>query len=337
MNIQINRDLAVPIYTQIVGQIQFGIVSGHLPFGAQLPSIRELAQKLVVAPMTVAQAYQELKERGLLEMRPGRGTFVAEFAVQPEASPGPNRHLQLRRMLRRTIAEAQSAGFSAEEIHETFSALLTDVGTLFANHHLLLFGLFPTALQAYADDLERHLATAHVVVEPVSFAALAEYPTNYQADLARAEALLVPLHQVHLLRDLLQKGGFEGEQPILGLSFALQPAVHERIAALPSDLSIGIVSHFPEFVNTMVHGVATVYPMRNPPLICLSTDADCLEEMRQSVQAIIYASGSEEALAALRCRLPADFPLIEYLHTPDQTSYQRICQLLAIDLPNSLV
>ncbi len=336
MKLQINRDLAVPIYTQIVGQIQFGIVSGHFPFGAQLPSIRELAQELAVAPMTIAQAYQELKERGLIEMRPGRGTFVAEFAVQPEASASPNRHLQLRRMLRHTVAEAQSAGFSAEEIHETFSALLTDVGTLFASHHLLLFGLFPTALQAYADDLERHLAAAHVVVEPVSFAALAESPTKYQADLARAEAFLVPLHQVHLLRELLQQNGFAGKQPILGLSFALQPAVHERIAALSPDLSIGIVSHFPEFVNTMVNGVANVYPYHNPPLICLSTDAGCLEEMSRSAQAIIYASGSEEALAALRPHLPADFPLIEYLHTPDQNAYQRICQLLALDLPDQL-
>ena len=63
MNIEINRNLVVPIYTQIVGQIQFGIVSGRLPFGDQLPSIRDLAQELNVAPMTITQAYQELKQR----------------------------------------------------------------------------------------------------------------------------------------------------------------------------------------------------------------------------------------------------------------------------------
>ena len=58
MNIEINRNLAVPIYTQIVGQIQFGIVFGRLPFGAQLPSIRDLAQELNVAPMTIPNPYQ---------------------------------------------------------------------------------------------------------------------------------------------------------------------------------------------------------------------------------------------------------------------------------------
>ena len=79
MTIQINREISIPIYTQIVGQIQFDIVSGRLPSGTQLPSIRELAQELAVAPMTITQAYQELRQLGLIEMRHGSGTFVADF------------------------------------------------------------------------------------------------------------------------------------------------------------------------------------------------------------------------------------------------------------------
>ena len=96
MKLQINRELAIPLYTQIVGQLQFDIATGHLPSGTLLPSIRELALELTVAPMTITQAYQELRQLGLIEMRPGLGTFVADFDVQPVDFAMPNRQLRPR-------------------------------------------------------------------------------------------------------------------------------------------------------------------------------------------------------------------------------------------------
>ena len=331
MNIQINRDLAIPIYTQIVGQLQFGIVSGHLPSSTQLPSIRELAQELNVAPMTITQAYQELRQLGLIEMRSGLGTFVADFSVDVERAPIPNRPLQLRRILWRTVAEAKRAGFTQEEIHQTFLPLLSDSSSLFANHYFLMFGLFPSALQVYADDMERTLAEERVVIDPVSFDELQTRPVYYQADMERAEALLVPLHQVQILRDLLPTHGLDGDHTILGLGFSLRPSARQAIAALPAEFRLGIVSRFPEFVNTMLQGISAAREMQQPPMVCLSTDTEGLQAMSRSVQAIIYATGAEEAILDLRKQMPSHFPLIEYLHTPDANSYQRIRHLFAIE------
>ncbi len=335
MHIEIDRDLVVPIYTQIVGQIQFGIVSGRLPFGAQLPSIRELAQELNVAPMTITQAYQELKQLGLIEMRPGLGTYVAEFAVQIAEAPVPNSALQMRRMLRRTVVEARHAGYMEEEIRQTFVALLTDSNSLFANRYLVMVGLFPAALQVYADDMERALAREQVVVEPVTFDMLRNPAAHARADLGRAEALLVPLHQIQMLREALRAGGLDAEQPILGIGFTLRPSARQAIAALPPDTRIGVVSRFPEFVNTLLQGIAAVRPPGEEPTVCLATDLPCLQAMRRAVQAIIYASGSEEAIDRLRGDLPPDFPLIEYLHTPDANAYERIRRLLAVEEPSA--
>lgn len=92
---------------------------------------------------------------------------MADFSVEVAQAPVPNRPLQLRRLLWRTIAEAKGAGFSQDEIRQTFLPLLTDSNSLFANRYLMLFGLFPSALQVYADDMERNLAEERVVVEPV--------------------------------------------------------------------------------------------------------------------------------------------------------------------------
>jgi len=331
MHIQINRDLAIPIYTQLVGHIQFSIVSGHLPSGTRLPSIRELAQEVCVAPMTITQAYQELKQLGLIEMRPGLGTFVADFSVQREQASTPNRSLHLRRMLRRTVAEAKNTGFREDEIRQTFLSMLTDSGSLFASRHFVLVGLFPTALQVYADDLERQLAREQVSVDPVSFDELQSRPDYYLPQLQRAEALLTPLHQVHRLQEVLQSINSAQDMVVLGVSFSLRPSARRAIASLPAGMRIGIVSRFPEFVNTMVQGISDVSPLTNDVVVCISTDADCLQRMRPSVDAIIYATGAYEAIDALRPQLPPDLPLIEYLHTPDANTYQRIRQFLAAE------
>jgi GntR family transcriptional regulator len=68
----------VPIFRQIMHQIQRAVAARALRVGAQLPAVRALAESLVINPNTVARAYQELIREGLLESRSGRGVFVAE-------------------------------------------------------------------------------------------------------------------------------------------------------------------------------------------------------------------------------------------------------------------
>ncbi len=68
----------VPIFRQIMHQIQRAVAVRTLGVGDQLPPVRTLAETLIVNPNTVARAYQELIREGLLESRSGRGVFVAE-------------------------------------------------------------------------------------------------------------------------------------------------------------------------------------------------------------------------------------------------------------------
>jgi GntR family transcriptional regulator len=66
-----------PIGRQITDGIRRAIASGELPVGAQLPSVRGLAQQLTVNPNTIAKAYNELTAEGWLDARQGLGLFVA--------------------------------------------------------------------------------------------------------------------------------------------------------------------------------------------------------------------------------------------------------------------
>src|SRR5438132_3204201 len=67
----------VPIYRQIQDQIRYGIASGLLVAGEQLPTVRALAVELSVNPNTVIKAYTELEREGVLTTEQGSGTFVA--------------------------------------------------------------------------------------------------------------------------------------------------------------------------------------------------------------------------------------------------------------------
>lgn len=67
-----------PIYRQLVGQVQRLVAGGQLAAGDELPSVREVAERLAVNPMTVSKAYSLLETAGVLERRRGLGMVVAE-------------------------------------------------------------------------------------------------------------------------------------------------------------------------------------------------------------------------------------------------------------------
>lgn len=66
----------IPFYRQIIDQIKFGIASGKLSVGEQLPTVRSLAVELKVNLNTVAKAYKELEIQNILETYQGTGTFI---------------------------------------------------------------------------------------------------------------------------------------------------------------------------------------------------------------------------------------------------------------------
>lgn len=78
MTFQINFKSGLPIYLQLVDQIKDAAASGALRPGEALPSIRPLAEELRVNRNTVAKAYSELENLGVIETQPGRGCFLKE-------------------------------------------------------------------------------------------------------------------------------------------------------------------------------------------------------------------------------------------------------------------
>ncbi len=81
MIIRLDPDSPVPPFEQIRSQVAAMIGSSVLPTGARLPSIRQLAKDLRIAPGTVARAYQELERSGAVTARGRHGTVVSESVL----------------------------------------------------------------------------------------------------------------------------------------------------------------------------------------------------------------------------------------------------------------
>ena len=78
MIFRLNAASGVPLYLQLMEQIRHGIETGALRAGEQLPTIRKLAEDLVMNPNTVVRAYRELEHEGILDLRHGSGAFVSD-------------------------------------------------------------------------------------------------------------------------------------------------------------------------------------------------------------------------------------------------------------------
>ncbi|WP_308638058.1 GntR family transcriptional regulator [Paenibacillus silvisoli] len=119
--IQLNEHSAEPLYHQIEVQLRAFIVSGQMPEGTMLPSIRELAQLTKCSVITVRRVYQDLENEGLIRTRQGTGTFVAK--VEDEA-----RDRQRRNAVMEALESAVDAGlrvhFGEDEIVEMLQEVL---------------------------------------------------------------------------------------------------------------------------------------------------------------------------------------------------------------------
>ena len=109
-----------PIYAQLERGVRAAIATGRLQAGDQLPTVRQLAVSLAINANTVARVYATLESAGVIETRRGVGSFVT--AVGARAVPARDRRRMLAQLVTRVLADADAAGFTADEVIEGLRA-----------------------------------------------------------------------------------------------------------------------------------------------------------------------------------------------------------------------
>src|SRR4051812_30935613 len=103
----------LPIYRQIMRQVTEAIAGERLRPGDQLPSHRDLSEQLVIAPLTVKKAYDELEALGYIESQRGRGTFVSARSMKPAKRAQAE---QLAESARALLSQAYLAGLGFSDV-----------------------------------------------------------------------------------------------------------------------------------------------------------------------------------------------------------------------------
>ena len=122
LHVEVGNGLAV--YDQIVRQVKFAVADGALRSGELVPSVRELARELAINPNTVARAYRQLQDDGVLEPVRGTGLSIAAAARRQCQS---ERSKLIRARMRLVLEEALHSGLEPREIESFMQDELASV------------------------------------------------------------------------------------------------------------------------------------------------------------------------------------------------------------------
>lgn len=124
MDIEINFQTHIPIYTQVMQQIKLNIASGQLNPDDQLPTVRQLAAELSVNFNTIARAYRLLDEDGIISTQHGRGTYILD---QPDAATAQKlRRQTLAKLAEQFLSQAKILGHSPDQIRAALEEKIVD-------------------------------------------------------------------------------------------------------------------------------------------------------------------------------------------------------------------
>lgn len=126
-----NIDLhsSVAVYLQIENHVQFAITAGRLVAGDQLPSVRELSERLDVNPNTVAKAYRDLEVMGFLYTRRGKGAFIRDGIEDRCREACLNRILE---RMHEVVVEARAAGIPKRVVNTVVAESLASAQAPYA-------------------------------------------------------------------------------------------------------------------------------------------------------------------------------------------------------------
>jgi GntR family transcriptional regulator len=111
----------VPVYRQLIDQVQAGVATGSLRSGQQLPTVRQVAVDLTINPNTVQRAYREMEIRGILETQQGTGTFISNQKIERSRDEHARKLAQFTSDF---VSRAGASGFTVQELIDSLRDLL---------------------------------------------------------------------------------------------------------------------------------------------------------------------------------------------------------------------
>jgi GntR family transcriptional regulator len=286
MNLKIDGHSPIPIRLQLMEQLRHVIEGGGVPRDQALPSIRELAGFLGVNPNTVARVIDDLKGRGYVEARRGKGVFVAPA---PPARPSP--HLR-EAFLQDIVIRAAALGMTVDDLSVGVLSLSgVRPAAIRGAVEVLLVECSPPELDFYARQLEAHLP---VRVDKMLLAQLAAV-TRRPKQAGRWRAAVTSFCHLPQVERLLKGKGV----PVIALLAEAHLETLHRLAQFPSGTRVGVASTTVETAHNLEHSIANA----NLPNIALvgvcPAEGAALGRLVRRADVIVCSTAAVERVRAL--------------------------------------
>lgn len=304
----IDKSLPVPVGTQLYGLLSYALSFGGIPHGAKLPSVRQLAADLGVAPMTVAQVYQRLRDAGLVEMKQGLGAFAI---ADPKKHGGASLPVSaLRADIEVLIGKAEKLGVSTLTLTSMINAqsLLRRPK---AGLRIVFIAIFEGPGRDYVAQIRPVLAANdHVQLLTLDSLRVSEESRRVCAD---ADIVLTFLHREAEVQALIP------DARVLGLRFIPSERTRQALAGLDPRTRVAAVTYFQEYIAIMRPSVREFAPHIADIRVTWSSAEDLTEVIAQC-DAVIFASGADHVADLVQPGVPC----FEYRHAPDPGALENV-------------
>lgn len=259
---QINTDLDVPIYRQLVDSVSAAVKKGELPAGYQLPTVQTLTEELGIARGTVKRAYDELERLGIVEKVQGRGTFVCYQL----SNSGSRKELAMA-AINTMLDQLEDMGFSPTEINIFLNLKLRERAEQEANVKIAVVECNPENLSQMSEQL-RHVGG--VDLYPYLLDSIQQYPYKLGEDF---DLIVTTAAHADYLESVVPL-----KKKVVRVALGLSADSLAPVIKLRPGKSLGIIGHSHKFAQ-LLHRMAQTYTEKvtiHKPIL-----ADSVAEVQQ--------------------------------------------------------
>jgi GntR family transcriptional regulator len=282
----VHPEAATPIYLQIKYQLRYLITSGRLAERTRLPTVRAAADQLRVNTGTVAQAYRELHEEGLLDAAPGRGTFVA--GTLPGGGDDVARRRLLDVALERALVRGRALGFSDEQIRQQVDAQLA---TLQDGTTVMLAAPTQAIGRKYATSLENRVGP-RIAVRPVTFDEIERGAPHVGALLQEAYYVVTFAGLARRVEEAL--ADLPAASQVLGFTTEVQPSTLAALDAVRPSERVCVVTQEPYLPPVLRLIEQRTNRTPDQVRVCLDGDAAGARDALDSVDRVVYTFAARD-------------------------------------------
>lgn len=304
----IDKSLPVPVGTQLHGLLSYMLAFSDMPYGTKLQSVRQLAADIGIAPMTVSQVYQQLRDEGLIEVRAGLGAFTAR---DPGKVPEDRHPINaLRGDIDSIIGKAESLGVSPMALVSMINARAhmrrPSVGL-----SIVFVCIFEGPGRDYVEQARRALGPSDTI-DLVTIDAIRTSGPERQTCIA-ADLVVTFSHREAEVRSLVSGAD------VLGLRMLPSQRTRQNLAGLDSRARVAAVTHFQDYIAIMRPSVREFAPHVSDIRVTWSSAPD-LAEIINSCDAVVYATGADHIIQLA----PPNVQCFEYRHALDPSALEII-------------